>query len=337
MSTLTLSEFLDVWLESQLRRVGVDLADNTYRTRKQAIEKHIRPGLGHIRLADLSRGFIARWFEDYHKGLAFQAPKNAPGTRALQIAFETLRTALNDAVDPYGYISINPCVSPPGSKRSIKPGHVKEAKVWLSWEQTQRMLETAKQEEYPVYLYYLLLLAVTTGMRQGELFALHWEDFSLSKKTLRIHRNVTADAETGSTKLSVPKMGLQDDSSLERTIMLPAYVRGALGDWGRLSGRSSGLIFPNDAGNPIHRGNFMERWFRPLVKAAELPEGTDFHSLRHSHASLLISEGVDILTISRRLGHKKIQITLDTYGHLLPKSEDAVLMAYNSLLLTGDV
>src|SRR5262249_30697136 len=84
------------------------------------------------------------------------------------------------------------------------------------------------------------------------------------------------------------------------------------------------LVFSAPEGGPIRHGNFYGRHFKPAVLRSGVPPRTRFHDLRHTYASRLIAEGATALTVMRRLGHSSINVTFDTYGHLLPEQEDAL-------------
>jgi integrase len=93
---------------------------------------------------------------------------------------------------------------------------------------------------------------------------------------------------------------------------------------------ASTLVFSDYEGRPI-KPHTVSRTWRRFVKANALPS-VSFHSLRHTHASVLIKAGVDILTISRRLGHSSASITLDVYGHLIGGADEAAANAIGRLL-----
>jgi integrase len=128
-----------------------------------------------------------------------------------------------------------------------------------------------------------------------------------------------------------PRLGDPKTDSSARTIPLPDFVieplashleRFPLGPWG--------LIFTQEDGSPIARNRFGDVW-RASVKAVGLPTGTRYHDLRHTYASALIQAGESVKTIQNRLGHKSAVVTLDTYGHLWPESDDRTRRAIDDL------
>jgi integrase len=92
-----------------------------------------------------------------------------------------------------------------------------------------------------------------------------------------------------------------------------------------------GFIFTNEAGSPIRRTAFSDIWRRSVAKAGA-PDGTGYHALRHYYASLLIRHGESVKTVQARLGHENAQVTLDTYSHLWPDSDDRTRAAVDEVL-----
>lgn len=319
-SSVTLGQFLTTWLNREKDRVATGRRSYaTYASRKANLEKYVIPGLGHVLLRSLDRAMIKAYFERLEreaatKGLSSRSGQK--GTRALQLAFETARTALNEAQVDDKLLVQNPFAAPPGTRRSIKPHHEEAARNFLTLEQWESALAEAVSSDYPDYLYPLLLTALTTGMRQGELFGLMKTRVDLSHRI--IHVVSQASESFNGLALKRPKMATGSRTK-ERHITIPEQTATVLAGYMTRTADSD-LVFPNSEGHLLGRGNFMERRFRPLLRELELPS-VDFHSIRHTHASTLISAGVNIKTVSKRLGHENIKITLDVYGHLLPDDD----------------
>ena len=154
------------------------------------------------------------------------------------------------------------------------------------------------------------MLAITTGMRQGELLGLQWKDIDLDAGTLAVNRSVY-DGEVNPPKTEAGN----------RTIRLSRLAIAALRQH-RLNSarlRISEWVFPNSRGDSIHHQNLHNRSWKPLLKRAGLPHTVRFHDLRHSCISLLLSRGdVPIKVVSEMAGHAEVSITLSVYGHVLP-------------------
>jgi integrase len=330
--TTTLGEFIAIWNDREKARAEDPnvRSPKTYLGRKGLLATHVEPQLGHVRLSSIDRDLIRDWSERAEKRL-----KSAParkgkgkGTRSLQAAYSALSACLSEAVDD-GLLESNPCLQQ--GRRSIKPLHKKSDIEILIADELRKLWIAATASARAKYTAPLIYLASATGMRQGEILALKWEDVDLVAATIRVRRNLTKDVE-GKALSKRPKT-----AAGTRTIGLPPYAVQVLKHWQATGRKSSlGLVFPNLRGKHLNATNFMAREFRPALLEAKVRPVT-FHSLRHTHASQLISSGANLKAISARLGHENIQTTLDIYGHLMP-GDDAVLAAvvereYHSLII----
>jgi len=183
-------------------------------------------------------------------------------------------------------------------------------------------------------LYPIVALALATGMRRGELLALQWGDVDLDASTLRVERSVEETRAGLRLKPPKTKRGRRNIALPTETVaMLRAHkvqqmeLRLALG-MGRPDATTP--VFTDIEGRLI-KPISVTHWWRRAVAANGLPR-VSFHALRHTHVSTLINARVDILTISRRLGHSKASITLDVYGHLIGGSDKAAAAAMEGVL-----
>ena len=189
-------------------------------------------------------------------------------------------------------------------------------RVWpLDCEQARTLLEAARGD----WLEALYALAVTAGLRQGELLGLRWEDVDLQNGTLQVRRALT-------TTKDGPKFTAPKTPKSRRSITLTAGAVDAP-QWhhnrqykesAELEGlwQDYGLVFATRMGTPINRKRLHD-CFKALLKSAKLPN-IRFHDLRHTCATLLLSQNVNPKIVFEMLGHATIAITLDTYSHLLP-------------------
>ena len=175
--------------------------------------------------------------------------------------------------------------------------------------QVVQLLEAAKGDRLEA----LYILAVTTGLRQGELLGLHWDDIDLGGSALRVRH--TLHELNGRVWIGEPKT-----RRARRQVDLPAIAVMALQHHREgmlIEGRPVGLVFCNNQGGPLRKSNLVRRSFLPLLKRAGLPV-IRFHDLRHTAATLLLVQGVHPKIVQERLGHSQISLTLDTYSHILP-------------------
>lgn len=193
---------------------------------------------------------------------------------------------------------------------------------FLTQEQAHTLLKEVKAHKLEA----LLTLAITTGMRRGELLALRWSNVDFDRGQLLVLHSVDFIAGHGYVE------GKPKTASGKRLVSLPVFLaemlkkhhiqqlelRTTVTDW-----EDRDLVFPNLKGGYLHPTHMAES-FRELLKEAGLPP-MRFHDLRHSAATILLARGVNIKVVSELLGHSDIVITLRTYGHLLPSMQGDVM------------
>ena len=182
----------------------------------------------------------------------------------------------------------------------------------------------------------LYSLAIDSGARKAELCGLKWADLDVERKTLSIVRQLVKVGKVGQAPLFGPtKNGKSRLIDLdERTIELLRRHKAQQAAQRLLLGTSyqdHGLIFARNFGQPLHMNNLGEREFSRLIEAAQVKRIT-FHGLRHTCATLLLQAGVPIKVVSERLGHKRIEITLNVYAHALPSMQQDAAVKLGRLL-----
>jgi integrase len=308
---LTVGEYLDLWLKD----VTDTVRRSTYEGYEYAIRPHIKPALGKIKLKDLTPAH-ARWFyrDRLDSGLA-------PATvhKLHVVLHKALKAAVADGVVPR-----NPVAGlklPRITREEIEP---------LTEGESRRLLETVRGDRLEA----LYVLALNTGMRQGELLALKWDDVDLERGVLRVRRTLTHANK--SFVLGEPKT-----KNSRRTIRLTTGAVDALRahlsrqleeieEMGSLY-QPGGLIFATEAGTIINPSNLRNRSFKPLLERAGLPPIL-FHDLRHTCATLLLGRDVNAKVVSEMLGHSSIRITLDIYSHLMPDMQEKAAKALEEAL-----
>lgn len=258
------------------------------------VTKHISPNIGGVLLHKLNAVQIQELYSKLQR--AGKSP------RLIQQVHAVLHRSMSRAIK-LGLIRMNPCY---GVERPRVPKHEIEV---LEPAQAWKLLEAAQNDR----LHALYVLALTTGMRQGELFGLQWQDVDLEGAVLSVRRTVY---ELGKEIL----IGEPKSKKGIRRITLPTMAVNALTDHRKrmLAEGYAGLqwVFCSSEGHILRRNNVVNRSFHPLLKAAGLPK-IRFHDLRHASASLLLSRGVHPKVVQERLGHSQINVTLDTYSHVL--------------------
>lgn len=310
-SRVTVAEYVRGWLD------GVDnLAGKTRERYRQLAEQQIIPHLGAVPLQKLRPAQLADW----HATLLKSGGKGGKplSARTVGHAHRVLHTALARAAR-LETIGRNVAAV-------VKPPKVEAEEVEILTAAQIREVLTKLQGHA---LYPIVALALGSGMRRGEICGLQWGDLDLDGASLRVCRSLEETAE--GLRLKPPKT-----RNGRRTISLPGSIvellraqrvellahRLAL-SLGRLG--ANDLVFPMPDGSPRSPDNLSRGW-RRAVLALDLPQ-VMFHALRHSHASALIAAGLDVLTISRRLGHGSAAFTLNTYTHLFADKAEAAARA----------
>ena len=283
-SRMTLSEWLDKWLEN----MADTLRPNTLRNYCSYIENHIRPGLGNKQLSRITPKDVQRFYEKLSDCLA-------SGT--VRRIHTTLHGALKAAQQAH-LIASNP------TEQIIAPRFSYRAKQVLTDEQLDVFMRVIAEDEIWCDFFYTEL---TTGLRRGEICGLKWEDFDEVAGTLKVCRTVCREAggelTAGDTKTNAGT----------RKILLPASTAAVLSE--RKESALSEWIFPNllKPEQPTDPGSAY-RQLKVLLKRAGLPN-IRFHDLRHTFATHALASGVDVKTLSGILGHTRAAFTLDTYTH----------------------
>lgn len=276
----TLADLLARWLDEVVKPA---LRPRTHRLYGDIARLHLIPALGALPVDDVRPDRVQRLYA------------------ALLIVHGVLHGALQQAV-AWGLVDRNAAglARPPRVPR-------KEIAV-LDVPQVRRLLAAAAGGRWAA----LLALALATGMRQGELLGLQWEDIDLNAGLVRVQRQLGRDGMPAEPKTPRGR----------RVIDLPPSTVAALRDHRRArEGRRPAPghhepVFCTGAGRPLCWRN-VSRAFAALLDDAALPR-VPFHALRHTAATLLIAQGVHPKVMQERLGHSSAATTLDYYGHLLP-------------------
>ncbi len=312
----TVSEFLDHWLAA----TNVARQPSTQTTYKHQL-KHVADVLGRVKLDRLTPEQVQTMY-------AQLAPTMSP--RYLRDIHRTFTSALKTAVI-WGLIAQNPC------KTAVLPRVPKRAITALDRDQTHDLFRAAAGTN----LECLVVVAATTGARQGELLALTWNDIDLPGGVLAIRRSL--QRVPGGTRFSTPKT----DSSQRKVLLTPDTVdslrqhRSRQLEHRMRLGRAYhdyDLVFPTATGEPRDPTALRNAWLQILRKAGlEFIDGRRFrfHDLRHTHASQLLEQGVPVPVVSERLGHANPSITLETYSHVIRGAQERAVELYGNWLRDG--
>jgi integrase len=309
---LTVGEYLDSWLKGYVRG---SVRQSTLDRYEIAVRVHIKPALGRLKLKKLTPAHLAGFYQD-RLAVGF-APASV---NKLHV---TEHKALDQAMKWH--------MVPRNVAEAVKaPRPAPPEMRTLSAAETHKLLDAARGDKLEA----LYVLAVHTGMRQGELLALKWQDMDLENAKLSVRRTITMSE--GRILLGEPKT-----KKSRRTIHLTDAAVQALREHlaRQLEGmerlgdayRDEGLVFASEVGTPINPTNLRRRSFAVLLKRANLPK-IRFHDLRHTCATLLLSRNVHPKYVQELLGHANIAITLDTYSHVIPGMVDHAMRTMEDVL-----
>jgi integrase len=302
----TMGELLERWLEDDVRTRH---RLTTLRRSRGVVKSHLRPHLGAVPLTKLKPSHIV--------GMLSSMERAGHSAATRQTAVNKLRAALRVAVD-WNLIPKNPCgraLSPRASTGEIQT---------LDAGQVGKLLKQTEGDR----LHALYVVAVTTGLRWGELCGLKWSDLDLKAGTLSVQRIIGENS--GTLYVGEPKT-----AKSKRLVELPAMAVDALHAHRRrmlVEGHAGKeWVFVGSRGNWLCRRHVHRESFKPALKAAGLP-AVKFHALRHSAATMMLAAGVHPKVVSERLGHANIGITLDVYSHVLPGMQREAAAKLDALL-----
>ncbi len=294
-SRTSVREYMTLWLSRIQRSRGA----TTHLRYEQIVRLHVVPHIGHLRLSKLSPAHVEQMIQDLARDDVSESNQEK--------ACRTLGTACREAVR-LRLIPTNPV-------RDIRKPRVakKQLQVWTQAEASQ-FLDAAKGDRLSA----LYVLALASGLRQGELFALQWADIDFEAGTVAVTKSL--EEIKGRLTIKPPKT-----PQARRTVSLPRFAVDALHDHRKqmlAEGHAGGPVFCDGAGGYLRKSNVHRRSFVPVLHRAEVPV-IRFHDLRHTCATLLLLRGVNAKVVSERLGHASITITLHTYAHVLPSMQQA--------------
>lgn len=276
----------------------------------QNFRLYILPAFGNRKVRKLLRGDIK----------SFLASKRAGGLsrNTVRIIHSTLRGMLTAAIDD-GLISANPASVLGRSLNLVTSANQRQEEIKaMDRGQIKKFLAASEAAKKPFdrNCYPLFLTMAKTGMRIGEAVALEWDDIKFEASTIRIERSF--DFKNGQIVKPKPNHGRTVDMNKRLTEVLQYLQAERRKEWFQAGkGKIPNLVFPSKAETILDYAN-IERAFKRILKAAELPKHFSTHCLRHTYASILISDGVSLAYVQRQLGHKSIKLTVDTYGKWLP-------------------
>ena len=307
----TVGYYMAQWLEASKPTVR----ERTWRGYEVYVRRHVLPTLSAIPLVKLT---------PQHLQLLY-AKKLEEGLTSTSV--HHLHAVLHQALDAalrLGLVQRNVC-------EMVEVPRLRHHEITtLSEAEAQTLLATSHGDRLEA----LYVLALASGMRQGELLGLRWREVDLEGGTLQVrasvhyngHEFVFAEPKTRYSRrrialspIAVEALRAHRVRQLEERIKLGAA-------WNDMD-----LVFPNSIGRPLAASNLLRREFHPLLERAGLPR-MRFHDLRHTAATLLLSRGINPKVVSELLGHSHVSVTLAIYSHVMPHMQEQAAAAMEAAL-----
>lgn len=307
-TNITFKELSNIFLKEYAEK---NLSPKTYHSYKCELESKIIPAIGHIKVQDIKPLHLQKLYNSLRTDGA-RADGRAGGlsSKSINNYHKMISSIFNKGVK-WKLTNSNPAEDVDAPRVIKKEAHC------LNDEQVQQLLNAL--DKVPIKYKTAVILAVSTGLRRGEILGLEWDDINFDKCTVRVNKSNSYVPGKG-TFTKQPKT-----ASSNRDITIPKEVVGVLKEYKNWQNEeiaqakdiwvNSGKLFTQWNGAPMH-ADTLSAWFHKFLKENNLP-ALPFHGLRHTCASILGSHGLEIAAISKRLGHSRTSTTLDIYTHVI--------------------
>ena len=314
-ANITMQELYNEYLLAKRHEVR----ESTYKKSVSILERHILPYLGNVRIKKINTPVLQRWKEEIgKKALTVTMKKNI---------YKELSAMLNFGVK-VDHLVINPLkkvgnfTDAYATKKEINYYTADEFKQFITV--AKREAENNGLYEYNYYVFFCILFYL--GLRKGEANALKWSD--IENKKVHIRRSISQKLGKGDVETPPKNMTSNRDLSIPTPLM--EILKEHYKMWSKIDGFSDNWRICG--GQRCLRDTSISNRNNKYSKEAGL-KTIRIHDFRHSHASLLANEGINIQEIARRLGHAKYEITLNTYAHLYPREEDRAISVLNTVMI----
>lgn len=319
--SITVGEYLDQWMTAH----AVELKPSTAASYRANITRYLKPAIGSERLQGLSPTRLSVVFKELHESGGQGGKALSP--RTVEFVRAVLRRAMQDAVLDR-IIDVNPVV---GTKRPrvLKPKH----STWTG-AQVAAYLQHPTVKDHRFNALWTLFLA--TGMRRGEVCALRWQDVDLDAGVVHVDRAVTyLERERVYT---TPKNHERRDVTIDpRTVAaLRAWRKEQAAErlkWGQAYTDIEGVVFTWENGAPI-TPDYVSKAFVDLQAGQGLPR-LKLHEARHTHATVLLRDGVPVHVVAKRLGHRDPSVTLNVYADAIPDDDGRAVDTFTRAVWGG--
>lgn len=305
LTKITYAKYMDEWFEERQNH----LQNTTFEIHSIYYQNVIKPKLGHFKIQQMTPLHIQKFINEL-------VNQNSYSEHTIHLIYRIISASLKKAK------IIKLLKDNPASGITLPKIRKKEMNVW-SLEQVNYFINESKKTQRLTRCYIGFLIALLTGMRQGEIMGLRWKDIDMESQIIYIRQTLSQDAKI--------KYGAKNDSSI-RSIHVSTKLISELNLHRKrvlaeklLLGQDYNdfdLVICTQSGKPMIPRNFRKEFYN-LTEKIDLPK-IRFHDLRHTHATMLIQQNVNVKLISERLGHAEIGTTLNTYSHVLPNMQKTV-------------
>jgi integrase len=308
---MLLSEFAAIWWPTH----AVSLQPTSVKSEGGRLRNHILPLLGDYKLAEMDRMVVTGWVAELLAGDEDEE-REPLAEKTIRNVHGVLYSLMQAAVDGH-LIRSNPCY------RTGLPKVPHKEMRFLDEAETARLVTAT-----PAYWRPLVVTLLATGIRWSEVAGLRVKVVDVLGRTLRVEETLH-EISPGQPLVEGPTKTPQS----RRTVTYPPSVAGVLVPLVSMRDRDA-RVFLGEDGEPLRYGRWWRLWVK--ITAAAGLVGLRTHDLRHTHAAHLISDGVPLTGVQRRLGHSSITVTSDMYGHLLPVVDEKIDAAVENLLSKVD-
>lgn len=316
---LTVAEFAQQYLKYK----STEVRPTTLYTTQNRLDTHILPFFGPLRMRSVTPRHVADWVAALHDSGC--APSSIS---SYYVAAKTMFARAVElhvlASSPFGRLRLQRDAAPSSPKHHLQYYTPEQFQLFYA----AAMSAAASLQDWHYVVFFVL--AFYTGMRRGEILALRWTDIDFPAHLIRIRRSYCDSGRASLRVEAAPKT-----PSSVRDIGIPAPLFEAL--QAHLARQRSMPGFSPDflvCGGPTHLIPSSVRAYKTaFADAAGLPQ-IRIHDFRHSHASVLVNNGINIQEVARRLGHANVQITWNTYSHLYPREEERAITVLDAIPLS---